>query len=158
MAHDFVREMPEAVLRSFEADDPSHQGKGYERGRAESLRRQFLAMGAGDVAGFVGEWHPDIELEIHAPAEFPFIRRARGVEAVQAAMAHNFAVLEQQAPRIERVVAQGDVLDVLLTEKGRVKATGRAYDVMALQQFVFRDEKVAHFLEIVAFRNDKSTA
>jgi ketosteroid isomerase-like protein len=104
------------------------------------------------VASFVACLDPNVEMEIHAPAEFPWIRRARGAAAVRDAIEHNFGTVDNQAPQVLSVVAQGDLIDVVLHETGRIRATGQAYDVMGLQQFQFRNGCVRRFLEVLAHR------
>jgi ketosteroid isomerase-like protein len=152
MSDPFFSDLTESIIRAFEADDLESLTKRRERSHVESLRRQVAAIGAGDFESCLREFDSDIELEIHCPADFPFVRRARGVEQVRAAIAHNFAAVEAQMPRILHVVGQGDIIDITLTETGRIKATGQPYDVATFQQFIFGGGKLVRFREIVCHR------
>jgi ketosteroid isomerase-like protein len=148
----FFSPMSQALQQAFEKDDPDPLAKAHEQCRVDALKAQFDRMGQGDIASFVACLDPNVDMEIHAPAAFPWIRRARGAEAVRGAIEHNFGSVENQAPQILSVVAQGDLIDVLLQETGRIRATGQAYDVIGLQQFQFRQGCVRRFLEVLTYR------
>jgi ketosteroid isomerase-like protein len=107
-------------------------------------------FGTSDLLALLGEMDPEVGLEIHAPVLFPWIRRAKGIDQVRAAVLHNFSTVEAQQTKVLAVVAQGHVVDVTLQETGRIRATQQPYEVVGVQQFVFRDGKVLEFREFVA--------
>ena len=109
-------------------------------------------LGTSDLLGLLEEMDPGVGLEIHAPVLFPWIRRAKGIDQVRAAVIHNFSTVEAQQTKVLAVVAQGHVVDVTLRETGRIKATQQPYEVVGVQQFVFRNGKVLEFREFVAHR------
>lgn len=140
----------QSIQTAFEEDDALYAGKAYELSHIRTIQRQIEAIGAADYGSFAAELHPDVVLEIHAPTMFPWVRRARGRDQVKAAVIHNFATVEAQAPQVFAVVAQGNVVDMTLRELGRLTATQQPYDVTAVQQFIFRQGQVVRFREIVA--------
>jgi uncharacterized protein len=152
MSLPIVLELSESLQHAFEEDDPQVHAKDQERGHVECIKRHFKMLSTADLAGFLDELDPDVDMQLHGPAMFPWIRRASGREAVRAAVAFNFSVVDDQRPQILTVVAQGNLVDVTLRETGRIKATQEPYDVVGAQQFVFRQGKLLHFREFIAPR------
>lgn len=74
----------------------------------------------------------------------------RGRKEVVEATRKNFALVDGQQPEIESMIRQGDCVAVLLRETGKVKATGQAYSIRAVQWFTFADGKIRKIDEIVA--------
>ena len=72
---------------------------------------------------------PDVDLEIHAPPEFSWIRQATGADQVRQAVTHNFGTLRSQQPQLLTLVAQGHVIVLVGRERGEVRASGHPYDV-----------------------------
>lgn len=115
-----------------------------------SVEEQIDAIGRGDYESAVSHAHPDVEMEVFAPPEFPWIRRARGIAELRNALEHNFSALEQQQPEILNVIAQGDVVVLIGRERGRIRETGAAYDVEFVHRFTFRDRALASVRVIAA--------
>lgn len=61
----------------------------------------------------------------------------------------NFALLEDQHPTIETVVAQGEQVVFVGREKGRVRATGRPYDLHLVQVYTFRNGKLVNMHQVL---------
>jgi ketosteroid isomerase-like protein len=118
-----------------------------------AVREQIDAIARGDYRAALAGAHPDLQLEIFAPPEFPWIRQARGIEAMMAAMTHNFASLDQQTPTIDNVIAQEDTVVLFGQEQGIIRATGAAYHVQFVHRFTFADGRLVH-VRIVAARRD----
>jgi len=59
-----------------------------------------------------------VELEIFAPPEFEWVRYARGVEELSAAIAHNFGSRDEQRPAIQNVITQADTVLLFGHERG----------------------------------------
>ena len=91
----------------------------------------------------------DVELDIFAPPQFPFVRRARGIEEYRKAVQQNFSSVDEQRPEISSVTADGDDIVVIGREQGRIRSTSAAYDVQFVQRFKFREGKLAS-LQIIA--------
>jgi ketosteroid isomerase-like protein len=116
-----------------------------------SVQQQIDAIGRGDLESAVANAHEDVTLEIFAPPEFQWIRRASGVENLRQAIQHNFESLDEQHPEITSVTAQGDTVVLIGRERGRIKATGAPYDVEFVERFVFREGRLAA-VKIIAAR------
>ena len=115
-----------------------------------TIEEQMAAIGRGDFEAALSRASPDVELEIFAPKEFPFISRARGPEKVREAIEHNFGSVEDQQPVISHVVAQGDVVVIFGSERGRVKSTGLPYHVEFVHRFTFAEGALQNIRIIVA--------
>lgn len=146
----------DSIQNRFEEGDPEVVIKKREQKHVGSVLGQYTALGAGDIGAYLKHLHKQVTLEIHAPDMFPWVRRAHGVEQVRAAVLQNFSVLEDQAPQILAVVAQGNVVDLLLHETGRVKQTQKPYDVTGFIQFIFKQGKVAAVREVVSLTSPEA--
>ena len=135
------------LTRLFEDGDPDALARPRERGHVECVSRVFGAVVAADYDAFAAELTDDVEIEIHGAADLPFIRRARGRVEARELVAHNFAALADQEPRIVSLTAQGDTMVVIGRETGRVRATGKPYDLHFIYQFTFREGKLAKIRE-----------
>jgi ketosteroid isomerase-like protein len=118
-----------------------------------AVQEQIDAIARGDYQAALAAAHPDLQLEIFAPPEFPWIRQARGVEALLAAMAQNFAAVENQTPTIHNVITQEDTVVLFGEERGVIRATGAPYHVQFVQRFTFAEGRLIN-VRIVAARTD----
>jgi ketosteroid isomerase-like protein len=140
----FIDRLHEAYL---EGDPTAEAVKPAEADNVRRLQDVYRALAAGDAAAFAGLLAEDVELDIHGPPQVPFIGHWVGRPQVVAAVRRNFAMLEDQQPEVTTVVAQGDSVVVVARERGRVKATGRDYDLHVVQLFTFRAGTVARVRE-----------
>ena len=116
-----------------------------------TVAEQIDAIGRGDFEATLRQARPELELEIFAPMEFPFVKRARGIDAVRSAIERNFGTVEEQQPEITNVMGQGDVVVLIGSEQGRIRATGAAYHVQTVHRFTFVGGALAH-IQIIAAR------
>ena len=114
-----------------------------------SVQAQIDALSRGDVGGVLRQAHRDVELQIFAPLELPWISRAYGVQQVRDAIAHNFDTIDQQRPEILNVLAEGDVVVLIGRERGIIRATAEKYDLQFVERFTFRDGRLAA-IQIIA--------
>lgn len=138
----------DAITRRFEADDPSVEGKRLEQANVQRIAAAFQCLGRGDIDGFCGGFTEDVELEIHAPAEFPFIRLAKGRDTFREAIVHNFSVLGDQQAEVLNVIAQGHTIVLIGRERGRLKASGQAYDTHFVYEFTLRGSEISRVFEL----------
>ena len=124
-------------------------------GLVQSVQQQIDAIARGDLESALGNAHPELDLEIFAPPEFPWIRRARGVAAIRDAIEHNFGSLEHQTPTIENVVTELDTVVLFGREHGIIRATAAPYEVHFVQRFTFEDGRLRS-VRIVAARSGPS--
>jgi uncharacterized protein len=141
---------PEAVNRfvtalrpAFEAADAGAAAKAAEKANVDQIHSAYHAISQGDFEGFRSALAADVELVLEGAPEMPLAGRWRGRDTVMEASARNYALLEDQRPEIEALVAQGDMVAVIAREKGRIRATGREYEMPWLHLFTFQDGKIA---------------
>jgi ketosteroid isomerase-like protein len=115
------------------------------------VEAQLAAIACGDYDGALTDVRDDVELDIFAPPEFSWMRRARGRQQFRKAIEHNFGTLTEQKPEIATVLAQEDVVVLIGREQGRIKDTGQQYDVEFVHRFTFREGRVAA-VRIIAAR------
>lgn len=119
---------------------------------AENVRRveQVLMMlGSGNYDALGDLLADDVEMEIIGPAEAFMAGRHHGLPAVIEAVRNNFSLLEDQHPTVESVIAQGNQVVLVGREKGRIRSTGRSYDVSLVQIYTFREGRVVSMREVV---------
>jgi ketosteroid isomerase-like protein len=112
------------------------------------LHNVYCAIIQGNLEAFGESVTDDVELNICGFG--PMDGRWRGRNAVVEATRKNFALVADQQPEIEGMIAQGDCIAVLLRESGVLKSNGQAYSIRAVQWFTFADGKIKRIDEIVA--------
>ena len=129
--------------------DPVHGAR--RIANVNAVRTQIEAIARGDFAAALANADPAVELEIFAPPEFPWVRHAKGVDALRAAMEHNFSSVGNQTPAIHNVVTQEDTVVLFGEESGVIRGSGVAYRVQFVQRFTFADGRLVN-VRIVAAR------
>ena len=140
------RDFSDAASRLIRAGSELPDGP---RQHLNSISDQLDAIARSDFATVFRHAHDDVTLEMFAPPELPFVRHARGLNDLHAAIKHNFEAVDDQRPQIREVFAEGDTVILFGTERGNVRATAAPYHVEFVQRFTFRDGRLAT-LRIVA--------
>ncbi len=148
MAQFLTMQFTDDLHYGFLQGDPEVAQKHGEAKNIRSLQELFRALACGDLAAFSAGLAEDIEMEILGPPTIPFSGRWQGRQQVVEAVRKNFAMLEDQQPEVQSVVAQGDTVVFLARERGRYRATGKAYEIHFVQFFTFRGGKVIRFREL----------
>jgi ketosteroid isomerase-like protein len=112
------------------------------------LHAAFDAIIQGNYDAFGQSVTDDVELNIRGFSDMEGTWRGR--DEVVAATRKNFALVHEQKPEIESMIADGDRIAVLLRENGILKSNGQAYSVRGVQWFTFADGKISKIDEIVA--------
>lgn len=115
-----------------------------------SLQAQIDAIACGDLATSLADAVPDVVLTIFAPPEFPFVRHAQGLDALKAALEHNFNAVEDQNPTVLDIFVEGSTVVLFGRETGRIARSGTAYNVEFVEKFTFRDGRLAEVRIIAA--------
>lgn len=144
-----LREASEALGPVFQAGDAESGAKPRERSNVEQLQRMIRAIAEGRFRELRDQLDPDVEFEIVAPDEVPWVRHARGADQVAAAIEENFGTVDEQRPEPLALVAQGDTVMVMSRETGRWRESGRPYHVLNAQQFTFRGGRLAGYRSVV---------
>jgi ketosteroid isomerase-like protein len=134
--------------QAFRAGDPGVAAKRLEAENVRRLQDQYRAVGRQDFAAALDFCADDIELEILGPPDLPLAGCWRGRAEVATALAKNFALLADQRPEVQHLVAQGDTVVIFARERGRFVQTGLPYDIQWVQLWRYRDGKCVRFREI----------
>ena len=110
------------------------------------VKNAYAAFGRGDIQGLLGMLSDDVEWDI--PGEgLPISATYRGHDGVGSF----FQKLGQEADLLvfepREFVAQGDHVLVIGWERGKIKATNRAFEVNWVMAFTVRGGKIAKFRE-----------
>ena len=75
------RSLGEAASQAADAEDGARHSA-----HLLSVQAQIYAIARGYLNAALANAHPDLELEIFAPPEFPWVRKATGLEEIGAAI------------------------------------------------------------------------
>jgi uncharacterized damage-inducible protein DinB/ketosteroid isomerase-like protein len=150
-----LEQIPGALPAAFADADPAHAGRAREQAHLATLQRMLAAIAAGRGEELRGELAPEVEFALWAPAEFPWVRQARGADAVMAAISANFRQVREQRPELLSLVAQGDTLMLTGREEGVIASSGAAYQVMLAQEYGFDPQgRLARFRSVISHAGD----
>lgn len=133
----------------FRIGDLRANDKVEEAANIQLIQQAVMAIGRLDAVALGELLADDVRLEIRGAEEFPFVRNSSGRAEVLDAIWKNFAAVQDQRPRLESVVAQGNTVMVISTEEGIIRETGKAYRIEGVQRFVCRDGKIVLVHEIL---------
>jgi ketosteroid isomerase-like protein len=142
-----------ARLTDYLEKKGTSQDQRHGTAHVRSVQARVEAIGRGDLSAALENAADDVLLEIFAPPEFRWIRHARGIDALRAAIAHNFDSVENQTPEILNVVAEGDNVVLFGRERGAIRETGQPYDVQFVERFTFIEGRLAS-VRIVAAKTE----
>ncbi|WP_406694994.1 nuclear transport factor 2 family protein [Singulisphaera sp. Ch08] len=145
VAADFIEQLPLA----FRKGDSKVTIKEVEADNLRLLQANYQAIALGDFETFEEMLAEDVDFEILGPLTVPFLGSWQGRKQVAEAVRNHFAMLEEQCPELESVVAQGDTVVVSGRERGRYKETGHDYDVQWVQFHTFFEGKLIHMRQLV---------
>ena len=120
-----------------------------------TLQSHIDAIGRGDFDAVLRDAHDDVALEIFVPPEFPWIRQARGLTDLRAALLQNFGSVEDQHPTIRDVFIEGDTVILFGAETGRIRGSGLPYAVEFVERFTFRSGRLATIRIVGAYATAK---
>ncbi len=135
---------------AFRDGDPLVDSKAIEAENVAHVRRQFEAITRGDFAAFAESLADDVEMEIHAGPDVPFRSRCRGKRAVADQVRTNFGFVEEQRPEIHGLCAQGDMVVLFGSERGRYRSDGPEYQLAFVQVHTVRGGRTARFRQYVS--------
>jgi ketosteroid isomerase-like protein len=108
-----------------------------------SVQAQIDAIARGDFESVLAQALPTVTLEIFAPAEFVWIRRAEGLEEFRRALEHNFGSIQDQRAQLTNVFTEVNTVVLFGREQGRIRATGQPYDMEFVHKFTFQDDRLS---------------
>jgi ketosteroid isomerase-like protein len=142
----FLNRLPKA----FHEGDEKAKAKDLETDNVRRLQSVYQAIALGDIDAFMDMLTEDIDLEIVGPPTVPFLGSWRGRQQVTEAVRTNFAMVQEQQPELQSVVAQGDTVVAVGRERGRYSETGQEYDVQWVQFHTFKGGMLSCIRQLVA--------
>jgi ketosteroid isomerase-like protein len=142
----FINRLPEA----FHEGDAGATAKDVESENVRLLQSVYQAIARGDIQAFMEMLAEDIDLEIVGPLTVPFLGSWHGRRQVTEAVRTNFAMVQDQQPELQSVVAQGDTVVAVGRERGRYCETGQEYDVQWVQFHTFKGGMLSRIRQLVA--------
>jgi len=107
----------------------------------------YAAFGRGDLVAILAALSEDI-VWYHPPhPDIPWGGRRQGKQEVAQFFASLSALLDVEQFEVREVFARGDRVMVLGQEKMKVKKTGRAYALVWVHAWTFREDKVMAYHE-----------
>lgn len=144
-----VNSFVDRFQQAFHHGDPEATAKPSEAGNVQLLQSIYQAIIDEDYEFFANMLAEDVDLEIIGTPSVPFLGSWQGRSQVAAAVRSNFGALDEQAPELLSVIAQGDTVVISGRERGRYKATGQGYDVQWVQFNIFEDGKLIRARQLV---------
>ena len=105
----------------------------------------FEAFGRGDIPGVLEYVAQDAKWDAPGPAAVPFYGERRGHEGATEFFARLGSSVDFEMFEVGEFIAEGDSVVVTGRERGRVKTTGKTYEMDWVLLFKVRGGKVTHF-------------
>ncbi|SIO17426.1 hypothetical protein SAMN05444166_2826 [Singulisphaera sp. GP187] len=141
----FIDRFPDA----FSEGDPKVMDKKVEAGNVLVLQSLYRAIAQGNFTAFVNMLAEDVGIEILGTSTVPYLGSWQSRQKVAEAVRNNYAMVEEQQPVLQSVVAQGDTVVAAGCERGRNLVTGQRYDIQWVQFHTFRDGKLIRMRQLV---------
>lgn len=109
----------------------------------------YARVAGGRFDGLEDAFTDDVRMDVEGPPGTPMTGSAEGPGDVVARVRANFALVDEQTPRIVSVGAGDDTVTVAGREEGRLRDTGAAYAMNWVHQFTFRGDRIARFHEVL---------
>jgi ketosteroid isomerase-like protein len=139
----FIDQLPVA----FAQGDPAATSKPTEAKIITALQAFYRALLHSDMVALAACLTEDVSLEFVGPSGAPFAGQYQGRPQVVGTIAANFALLEDQQPELETVIAQGDSVVVVARERGRFRATSQSYLARWVQIITYRGDQICKLQE-----------
>ncbi len=109
------------------------------------VRSIFEAFGRGDIPGVLGHVSEDVTWTAPGPEGVPYFGDRRGHAGATEFFVQLGSNVEFEKFEVREFIAEGDSVVVTGRERGRVKATGKTYEMDWVLLFKVRGGKVTHF-------------
>lgn len=142
-------QFPSRLDTVFLSQDPHAADKHQELENVRRVDQMLATVASGNMNLMRDYFADDTEMEVLSSPETGMAGHHQGLQSVMDALQHNFSLVEEQRPEIERVEADGDQVVVTAMERGRFRASRQEYEVRLRHIFTFKDGKVVTMREIV---------
>lgn len=112
------------------------------------LHKVYGSLIQGDYGAFYEALHPEVVFTLSGWA--PMDGTWHGRDAVLNAAKRNYAMVTDQKPVVESIVANGESVAVLLRETGNLRGADETYSVRLVQWFTFAEGKITKIDQVVA--------
>lgn len=140
----FVR-LAAQLVEAFERGDGAATDKRVETEHVRCLGELFAAIAADDYAGAMRYLDPDASYALYAGGPVPFRMAGRGLAEVEEGIRRNFGVLTFEWVEIETLAAQGDVVVMIIRQRGHWRHNGEEFDERGMLEYRFRDGRIARY-------------
>ena len=110
------------------------------------VRKVYECFARRDIAGVLGYFGSDCEVEFSGPKSLPFAGQYRGAEGMGEAIQKFTGSADILEFTQDEFHGSGDFVTVVGREHCRCKATGREWETRIVETFVVREGKVRKFL------------
>lgn len=135
----------EQMLEAFHRGDAAVADKRVEAENVRCLAAFFTAIGRGDVEAALAQLADDAAYAIYSGGPHPFRMAGRGRVELEDGVRRNFGVITFERVDIESLAAQGDLLLVVLRQRGHWRHNGEEFNERALLEYRFRDGRIVHY-------------
>lgn len=113
------------------------------------VQKMYDAFGRGDIQTIVDHVTDDVEWIAEGPSSIPYLGKMKGPAEVQSKFFGGIAgTQEDMKLTIDDFIAQEDGVATFGRYSGKVKATGKRFDVALGHLFRVRDGKVSKFVNL----------
>jgi ketosteroid isomerase-like protein len=116
-----------------------------EQENKKVVQAVFESFGRGDIAGLLGHVVDDVVWSAPGSSLVPYHGDRRGHEGVKEFFQQLGSNVSFERFELGELIAEGDKVVALGSERGRVGATGKAFDNDWAIVFTVRDGKVTNF-------------
>ena len=113
----------------------------------QKVQELYAAFGRGDVPFIIKALAPNVTWSVDGPTDVPFFGDRRDQGGVVQFFQEIGTQLDIQEFRPEQFFVQGDTVLVLGFERGRARASGKAFQGHWAHVFTFKNGQVAAFRE-----------
>lgn len=135
----------EQLREAFHAGDARAGDKATEAAHVRCLAAFYGAIGRGDFEAALASLADAPSFAMYAGGPQPFRMSGRGRVEVADGIRRNFGVITFERVDIESLVAQGDLVLVVLRQRGHWRHNGEEFDDRGVLEFGFAEGRIAHY-------------
>ena len=140
----FIR-LAEQLTEAFARDDVGSDRKSVEAANVRSLATFYSAIATDDYEKAVQLLAADSSYAMYAGGAVPFRMAGRGVAEVEDGIRRNFGVMTIEWVDVETLAAQGDVVVIVIRQRGHWRHNGDEFDERAMLEYRFRDGRIERY-------------
>lgn len=140
----FIR-LSEQIVSAFERDDGNAAAKHAEAANVRRLAEFYAAIAADDYAVAMRLVDPEPSYAMYAGGPVPFRMAGRGLAEVEEGLRRNFGVMTFESVDVETLSAQGDIVVILIRQRGHWRHNGEEFDERAMLEYRFRGNRIERY-------------